>query len=531
MLRPALAVSFLSLAIAAAATTLNAITPDGGRYYGPLVGGKLHGKGRLEWENGSFYEGGFANGLMSGHGHYHFTNGTEYDGDMREGLFWGKGEFRYANGRVYRGDLVRSELQGKGRLETPEGDVYEGEFSKDSFTGKGTYARKDGARYEGSFRNYVFDGPGRLSDTQGNVWEGSFVSGQLEGRGKSTTDMGDYEGEFKGWTFNGKGVLKLQNGDVYEGGFANGLYEGEGTLTYAKPKPDGRKKDTGVWRYGSLANDAERAKIRADVETALYSQRELLDRALASLKVREAGRINLYLLAVAGDGEQEVFHREVEYVAKEFAERFGTAGRTVALVNSRNTVATAPMATVTSLRAALKAIAARMDVNEDILFLFMTSHGSHDHEFYLNENGMQLPGLRAPVLAQLLKESAIQWKVVVLSACYSGGFIEPLQDGRTLVIAAARKDRRSFGCADENDFTYFGRAYFKESLPKAASFQDAFRKAAALVREWELKDASQPAQSGGKAAKPSDANQSFPQISSTGAIDAHLKRWWAQSSR
>lgn len=507
MRRPALAVFLLSLAIAACAASPDAITPDGGRYYGPLVGGKLHGKGRLEWENGSFYEGGFANGLMSGHGEYHFSNG-----------------------RVYRGDLVRGQLQGKGHLETPEG-VYEGDFSKDTFTGKGTFTRKDGARYEGGFRDYVFHGQGRLSDKQGNVWEGTFVNGQLEGKGKSSTYMGEYEGEFQQWSFNGKGVLKRRNGDVYEGGFANGMYEGEGTLTYAKPQPDGRKKDTGVWRYGSLPNDPERAKIRTDVETALYSQRELLDKALASLKAREAGRINLYLLAVAGDGSQEVFHREVEYVEKEFAARFGTAGRTVALVNSRNTVATAPMATVTSVRKALKAIAARMDVNEDILFLFMTSHGSHDHEFYLNENGMQLQGLRAPVLAQLLKESGILWKVVVVSACYSGGFIDPLQDGRTLVITAARKDRTSFGCADENDFTYFGRAYFKESLPKASSFQDAFHHAEALVREWELKDSSQPAQTGGKSAKPSDENQSFPQISSTGAIDAHLKRWWAQFSR
>src|SRR6202008_625674 len=83
-------------------------------------------------------------------------------------------------------------------------------------------------------------------------------------------------------------------------------------------------------------------------------------------------------------------------------------------------------------------------------------------------------------------------------------FIHPLQDGRTFVIAAAPKDRRSFGCADENDFTYFGRAFFKESLPKAASFQDAFRKAEGLVDEWERKDFAQQAKAGpaGPAAPP-----------------------------
>jgi hypothetical protein len=222
-----------------------------------------------------------------------------------------------------------------------------------------------------------------------------------------------------------------------------------------------------------------------------------------------------------------VFHREVAYVEKQFAERFGTSGRTVTLVNSRNTVGKLPLATTTSIGEALKAIGARMDVNEDILFLFMTSHGSREHGFYLNEKGMQLPNLSPAALAKQLDESGIRWKVVLVSACYSGTFIDPLQDGRTLVIAAARKDRTSFGCADENDFTYFGRAYFKESLPKAASFQDAFQKASGLVTEWELKDAS-GAQGQDKAVKDKDDNHSYPQISSSSEIDAHLKRWWAQ---
>src|SRR5437868_6579723 len=323
----------------------------------------------------------------------------------------------------------------------------------------------------------------------------------------------------------------MANGDVYEGGFANGLYNGEGTLTYAKPQPDGRKRDAGVWRYGRFANDEERARTRANVETALYSQRELLDKALASLKAREPGRINLYLLAVAGYGPQEVFRREVEFVQSDFARRFGTAGRTVALVNSRNTVASAPLATVSSIREALNAIGARMNRDEDILFLFMTSHGSQEHELSLQQNGMELADLRAPVLAQLLKESGIRWKVVVVSACYSGGFIEPLQDGRTLIITAARHDRRSFGCADENDFTYFGRAFFKESLPKATSFQDAFRKAEALVRQWEYKDAGDAGHAATKVAIASGEDQSLPQISSASAIEAHLKRWWTQTAR
>jgi hypothetical protein len=121
--------------------------------------------------------------------------------------------------------------------------------------------------------------------------------------------------------------------------------------------------------------------------------------------------------------------------------------------------------------------------------------------------------------------------VIVVSACYSGGFIPPLQDAHTLVITAARPDRRSFGCADENDFTYFGRAFFKEALPKSHSFQDAFRAAEALVGEWEAKHTSGPAATATPSAKLIDENRSLPQISTASAIDAHLKRWWSQLPR
>lgn len=554
VVRAVLTACFMSLGAAFSAAAVDAITTDGGRYTGPLVDGKLHGSGRLEWDNGSVYEGEFANGMTSGRGRMRFANGNVYEGELRDGMmsgrgrfevperevyegefkqdfYWGQGELRYRDGRVYRGEFVRGEQHGKGRAETPSGDVYEGDFRKGDFTGAGRYTRKDGARYEGEFRNWGFHGQGRYADSRGDVWEGTFVDGQLNGPGKATGRQGVYEGEFKQWRFNGRGVLRLPNGDVYEGAFADGMYEGQGTLTYAKPGPDGRKQDSGVWRYGMLARDELLAQTRSNVEAALYGQRALLDQALASLKPREPGRINLYLLAVAGDGSQEVFRREVEFVQREFAGRFGTAGRSVALVNSCNTPASAPMATLTSIREALKAIAARMDVEQDILFLFLTSHGSQDHELSLNQNGMTLRGLRATQLGTLLKESGIRWKVVVVSACYGGGFIDPLQDERSLVIAAARRDRRSFGCADENDFTYFGRAFFKEAMPKARSFQEAFRTAEILVKEWERKGTPDAAQAGSAASKTSEEDYSLPQISSARAIEAHLKRWWAQSSR
>lgn len=402
----------------------------------------------------------------------------------------------------------------------PDGSKYWGALRFSQPHGHGYLSGPDGRSYEGDFVDGRFHGRGRVTTPTRDVYDGQFVDGQFTGSGRFTGHDGvSYEGEFKQWMFDGQGHLKLPNGDEYQGGFQRGAYEGQGTLKYARARAEGRTQETGVWHRGKLDNAAEREGFALNVETALYRQRPLLDAALAGVEPSERGRINLYLLAIAGDGSQEVFRREVEFVRNQFDRDFGTRGRSLALVNSRRTVATAPMATLTSIREAIKTIAARMDRDNDILFLYLTSHGAKDHEFQLSQKAMTLRGLRPQELARMLGEARIRWKVVLVSACYSGGFVEPLKSESTMVITAARADRTSFGCSDENDFTYFGRAFFKEALPASGSFFEAFTRAQALVGEWEKKD------------KTPEAERSLPQVYSPLPLAEQLKRWWAQPRR
>ncbi len=530
-----------------------AVTADGGRYYGPLVDGKRQGQGRVEWDNGSYYEGDFDNGLFSGHGRLRSAEGDLYDGDFRAGMFeghgtavtpnaqyegqfrlgafWGDGEMRYRDGRRYRGAFAHGQFEGQGRFEDASSGIYEGSFEHSEFTGFGVFTRPNGLRHEGQFRDWKPEGAGIFSDGHGTTYEGEFLDGQLVGIARITDGNGSrYEGAVKGWLPDGQGQMRLASGDVYQGQFRYGQYDGEGTLTYAKPQGDGRMQDSGTWRFGRLkkADDEERQRARANAETALYSQAALLAKALGALAPRDPGAINLYLLAIAGDGSQEVFRREVDFVRTQFDADFGTRGHSLQLVNSRNTAGNAPMATVTSIRRSVAAIAAAMDKERDILFLYITSHGSADHEISLGLSGMDLPGLSASELGTALKESGIRWKVVVISACYAGGFIDAVRDPDTLVLTAARHDRRSFGCADENDFTYFGRAYFKEALPNSTSFQDAFSRAQKLIGEWEDKDARDGAAADAGAAQPESERHSFPQMDNPPAISDYLQRWWAQ---
>jgi hypothetical protein len=178
----------------------------------------------------------------------------------------------------------------------------------------------------------------------------------------------------------------------------------------------------------------------------------------------------------------------VNSVTELFNERFDTQGRSIRLINNATTVDAVPIFSKTALQQSLQHIAGLMNRDEDILFLFMTSHGSSEHKFSLDFGAMRFNEIDPQVLRKLLDESGIKRRIVVVSACYSGGFVEALKDDNTLVITAAAADKNSFGCANENDFTYFGKAYFDEALRKTYSFTTAFEMAKPVIAEREKKD-------------------------------------------
>jgi hypothetical protein len=247
-------------------------------------------------------------------------------------------------------------------------------------------------------------------------------------------------------------------------------------------------------------------------EVVMYDQPRLMDEAFAKLKRQTRGKTDLYLLAFGGDGDENVFRNEVEYAEKLFSQRFGAAGRTLVLENNPATVGTRPLATWTNLENALERLATGvMDPEEDILVLFMTSHGSEEHELYVGMGVLPLDQIAAEDLADILAAHGLRWKVVIVSACYSGGFVAPLKNATTMVITAARADRTSFGCGADSDITYFGKAFLAHGLNETDSFRGAFDIAVRLVADWEAEH---------ETGKPSE-----PQIASTPLVEAKLASW------
>jgi hypothetical protein len=229
-------------------------------------------------------------------------------------------------------------------------------------------------------------------------------------------------------------------------------------------------------------------------EDVFYNQPAILQRELAAVRIGRRGIIDVYFVGVGGHAYQDVFMKEVNAVSGLFRERFGSTGKTIRLINNPKTLADLPIATTTSLRAALKRVAAVMDRDEDVLFLFLTSHGSESHRFSLDLSSLKFHELNPVTLRILLDESGIRNRVVVVSACYSGGFIDPLKNENTLVISASAADKNSFGCSSEADWTYFGKAYFDEALRNTYSFVEAFEIAKPVIAEREKKEGYQPSE-------------------------------------
>jgi hypothetical protein len=236
-----------------------------------------------------------------------------------------------------------------------------------------------------------------------------------------------------------------------------------------------------LWNVVAENDETPAVESRLLEEPVFHRQQQLLGAALGGLKPQQPGVADLYFVGVAPYASEDVFARELAHVRKLFDERFATAGRSLVLVNSPETLEQIPIATVTNLRAALAGVGRIMDRNEDVLFLFITSHGDAAHNLAFDMPPLTLASLTPTALVRMLAASGIKWRVLVISACYSGGYVEPLKDANTLVITASDASHSSFGCAHGRDFTYFGQALFDESLPTTFSLAEAFAKAKQAV--------------------------------------------------
>jgi len=138
----------------------------------------------------------------------------------------------------------------------------------------------------------------------------------------------------------------------------------------------------------------------------------------------------------------------------------------------------------------------------DGCLIYFSSHGA--------PQGILLNGrLFSPAgLSSLVDEACgARPTVVILSACFSGVFIPALSDANRVILTAARPDRSSFGCTQNDKYPYYDDCILS-SFPQVSNFAALAAAARTCVAKREIVE---------HAAPPSE-----PQLSIGGAIGPYL---------
>lgn len=389
--------------------------------------------------NGSTYSGETEDGLFHGTGTQVFPTGLTYEGEFRNGYWHGEGTLDSPAGWLYQGEFRKGVMHGEGRFVDTSGSVYSGQFREDQPV-EGTH-RTANSLYEGEFKDWYYHGEGTLTYNDGTRYSGTFVDGQL----------------------NGEGVLTKPNGERVEGNFAWGQPQGE--VTYYRKDDEGELvAEEGRWENGAFVKQGEtspkekRARIS---ETILMEDNQRLTDRIDSLAPQRPGRTDAYFLAVGGDGTESVFKRDISIARSGVGSLFDIDNRSLMLLNHRD-YEKHPLATRPSIRRALEALDQRLDAEEDILMVHLVSHGGQQGDLLLQQPGMPLPDISPAEFADMLEPLEVRRKILVVSACYSGHWLNELKGPNNLIMTAAREDRTSFGCGDDSEMTWFTRALYKD---------------------------------------------------------------------
>lgn len=236
-----------------------------------------------------------------------------------------------------------------------------------------------------------------------------------------------------------------------------------------------------LWYPKQSDNSQAENVSNINVESVYYSQNNLLEKLSADLVEEKPGQTDLFFIGFAGDADEDVFMNEAVAAQEIVKNYFDAYGRSMILINNNNTVSNIPLANGHNLKYSINEAGKIMNQEEDILFLFLTSHGTEDHYLSANFPPLKLNNINASNIKQALDASGIKWRIIIISACYAGGFIEPLAGPTTLLITAASADRNSFGCGHDGQYTYFGEAYFEKGLKQTKSFTKAFDQASKII--------------------------------------------------
>lgn len=201
---------------------------------------------------------------------------------------------------------------------------------------------------------------------------------------------------------------------------------------------------------------------------------------------------NWAAVVVAGDwrahsgGPTEAFDNARRDVSSALLD-FGFSREAVRQYSVRPRRYPAPRPRKSDLRAIHDDLRALATSNTAGCLVYLTSHGAPEGAM-LGEDVLP-PSLLAAVIDDACPARP---SIIVISACFSGVFVKPLQREDRMILTAARPDRTSFGCSEDDKYPYFDDC-FLSSAPTAHDFAALGRAVQACVARREHDTGAEPA--------------------------------------
>ena len=136
--------------------------------------------------------------------------------------------------------------------------------------------------------------------------------------------------------------------------------------------------------------------------------------------------------------------------------------------------------------------------------IYFTSHGSPDG--IVLDEGVMSPSSMA---AMIDNACGSRPTVVFVAACFSGVFVDALSGPNRFVMTAARPDRPSFGCGDNDHYTFFDNCWL-DSIGSTGDFSGLANSIRACVSTKEHQIGALPSE---------------PQLQIGANIAGELPRW------
>lgn len=223
------------------------------------------------------------------------------------------------------------------------------------------------------------------------------------------------------------------------------------------------------------------------------AQPGLVDQALAKAGPKPDA-VQTIVVGLAADGSMELFSREAALAVDVIGRRYAPGNTARALLsNTESAILEQPFATRSNFGQMLARVTANKPKGSVDIVVYIAGHGSADGEV-----ATRLPTYddMQPISGQWLRtaldRAGIGKRTIIVSACYAGTWIDPLASPDTIVVAAAAKDRTSFGCDDSRRLTVFGEALLEGPLAKGASWHAAFAATRRRVQSQERAMAATP---------------------------------------